>query len=124
MTSFSSLRSASRAGVTLSLAVVASVLGCRQPAPQAPPPPEVSVVTVQPRTVDDVPEFVGSVVASRSVPVRAQVGGVIVARPFTEGAAVRAGEVLYRIDPRTYEAACLEYRHTRWNELRKTERRY
>lgn len=105
MTSFSSLRSAPRAGVTLSLVVVGSFLGCKQPAPQAPPPPEVSVVTVQPRTVDDVPEFVGSVVASRSVPVRAQVGGVIVARPFTEGSAVRAGDVLFRIDPRTYEAA-------------------
>lgn len=30
----------------------------------------------------------------------------------------------FELDPRTYEAACLEYRHTRWNELRKTERRY
>jgi len=32
--------------------------------------------------------------------------------------------VPFELDPRTYEAACLEYRHTRWNELRKTERRY
>lgn len=89
----------------LTLLVAASSFGCKKPAPQAPPPPEVSVVTVQPRTVDEVPEFVGSVAASRSVPVRAQVGGVIVARPFVEGSAVQAGQVLFRIDPRTYEAA-------------------
>jgi membrane fusion protein, multidrug efflux system len=70
----------------------------------------VSVVTVAPRTVDQVPEFVGSVEASRSVPVRAQVEGVIVERSFTEGRAVRPGELLYRIDPRTYDA---DYRGAR-----------
>jgi membrane fusion protein (multidrug efflux system) len=62
-------------------------------------------VAVEPRTVDQVPEFVGSVEASRSVQVRAQVEGVIVERPFTEGRGVRPGEVLYRIDPTTYDAA-------------------
>lgn len=68
------------------------------------------MVTVTPRTVDQVPEFVGSVEASRSVPVRAQVEGVIMERSFTEGRAVRPGEVLYRIDPRTYDA---DYRGAR-----------
>ena len=68
------------------------------------------MVTVTPRTVDQVPEFVGSVEASRSVPVRAQVEGVIMERSFTEGRAVRPGEVLYRIDPRTYDA---DYRSAR-----------
>lgn len=105
MIAFKPFPSLPRAGVTVSLTLVAAALGCRKPAPQAPPPPEVSVVTVQPRTVEEVPEFVGSVTSSRSVPVRAQVSGVIVARPFTEGTAVRAGDLLYRIDPRTYEAA-------------------
>lgn len=37
---------------------------------------------------------------------------------------IPATPVPFELDPRTYEAACLEYRHTRWNELRKTERRY
>jgi membrane fusion protein (multidrug efflux system) len=36
--------------------------------------------------------------------VRSQVNGVIVARPFSEGQAVRAGQVLYRIDPTAYDA--------------------
>lgn len=30
----------------------------------------------------------------------------------------------FELDPRTYEAACLEYRHTRWTEFRKSERRF
>lgn len=82
-----------------------ATLGCGQSPPQgAPPPPEVAVVQVVPRQVDQVFEFAGTVEARRSVEVRAQVSGVIVARPFTEGQAVRAGQVLYRIDPTTYDA--------------------
>lgn len=89
----------------LSFAVAASAaLGCKKAPQQAPPPPEVSIVTVEPRQVDEFPEFVGSVEASRSVPVRSQVEGVIIERLFTEGQSVRAGETLYRIDPRTYDA--------------------
>jgi membrane fusion protein (multidrug efflux system) len=37
--------------------------------------------------------------------VRPQVGGIIIARPFTEGAQVRAGQVLYQIDPAPFRAA-------------------
>lgn len=88
---------------TFAIAMIAA-LGCKQAPQQAPPPPEVSILTVQPRTVDEIPEFVGSVEASRSVPVRPQVEGVIVERRFTEGQAVTPGQVLYRIDPRTYDA--------------------
>lgn len=61
-------------------------------------------MVVQPRTVDQVPEFVGNVEASRSIQVRAQVEGVIVERPFVEGRAVNAGDVLFRIDPTGYDA--------------------
>lgn len=82
-----------------------AVLGCRKAAPPgAPPPAEVAVITVAPRRIDLVFEFVGDVEAFKSVQVRAQVSGVIVARPFTEGQAVRVGEVLYRIDPTSYDA--------------------
>jgi membrane fusion protein (multidrug efflux system) len=65
----------------------------------------VAVVQVTPRTVPQDFEFVGNIAASRSVEVRAQVSGVIVERPFTEGAAVHAGQLLYRIEPTTYDAA-------------------
>ena len=98
------LRRAGRATAWLVAPVVLAGLACRSAPPPPPPPPEVAVVEVEPRTVAQVPEFVGSVEASRSVVVRAQVGGVITERPFTEGRAVRPGEVLYRIDPTSYDA--------------------
>jgi membrane fusion protein, multidrug efflux system len=82
------------------------VAGCssKPAAPPAPPPSEVSVITVTPRTVEDNLEFTGQVRAFRSVQVRAQASGVILSRPFVEGAQVHAGDVLYRIDPTTSDA--------------------
>jgi membrane fusion protein (multidrug efflux system) len=81
------------------------VTACSKPAaPPTPPPSEVSVLTVTPRTVEDKLEFTGEVRAFRSVQVRAQASGVILARPFIEGSEVHVGEVLYRIDPTTTDA--------------------
>src|SRR5881398_329224 len=74
-------------------------------APLAPPPAEVSVLTVVPETVSARYEYVGQAEASRSVEVRSQVTGVIVARPYAEGTDVAKGTLLFRIDPTTYEAA-------------------
>jgi membrane fusion protein (multidrug efflux system) len=79
--------------------------GCRKPAaPGAPPPPQVTVLTVQPQTIPGQFEWVAQAAASKSVQVRSQVSGVIVARPYVEGTDVPKGKVLYRIDPRTYQA--------------------
>jgi membrane fusion protein, multidrug efflux system len=88
------------------LACLACLLAsCRQkPAPKPPPAPEVSVLTVQRQTIPGQFEWVAQAEASKSVQVRSQVAGVIVARPYTEGTDVPKGKVLYRIDPRTYEA--------------------
>src|SRR5690348_568353 len=93
---------------TRAFAGIAVLLGgwaCRRPAPAAPPPPEVSVLTVAPETISARYEFVGEAAASRRVEVRAQVTGVIVARPYAEGTDVAKGTLLFRIDPTTYEAA-------------------
>lgn len=88
-----------------SLLVAMLVLSaCQQETPPPPPPPEVSIVTVTPRPVADEVELAGEVQAFRTVQVRAQLSGVIVDRPFREGAEVSAGTVLYRIDPTTYDA--------------------
>jgi len=60
---------------------------------------------VVPETVTARFEYVGQAAASRSVEVRSQVTGVIVARPYAEGTDVAKGTLLFRIDPTTYEAA-------------------
>jgi membrane fusion protein (multidrug efflux system) len=62
------------------------------------------VVTVVERRLEEPVDFVGTVDPSRRVDVRAQVSGIIVERPFREGTTVRAGDVLYRIDPALYAA--------------------
>ena len=91
--------------LSLTPALVALLAGCGGPPPvPAPPPAEVSVVTVATQRTDDSVDFVGEVKASRTVQVRPQVSGVILARPFREGSQVRAGDVLYRIDPVNYDA--------------------
>src|SRR5436189_2357707 len=78
---------------------------CRRAATAAaPPPPEVSVLAIAPETVSARYEFVGQAAASRRVEVRAQVAGVIVARPYAEGTDVPKGALLFQIDPTTYEA--------------------
>ena len=77
---------------------------CKPSAPPMPPPPDVSIITVQPRQVAESLDFVGNVQAYRTVQVRAQATGVILKRLFQEGTAVRAGDVLYQIDPTIAEA--------------------
>ena len=69
------------------------------------PPPEVGVIVVQPQRVALTTELPGRTSPFRVAEVRPQVNGIIQTRIFTEGSDVKAGEVLYRIDPATYQAA-------------------
>jgi membrane fusion protein (multidrug efflux system) len=78
---------------------------CHKRAPPPPPPPEVGVVTVQPEAVTATAELPGRTNPTLTSDVRPQVNGVIKARLFTEGADVKAGQVLYEIDPAPYRAA-------------------
>ena len=68
-------------------------------------PPEVGVVVVQPQRVALTTELSGRTSPCQVAEVRPQVNGIIQKRVFTEGSDVKAGEVLYRIDPSTYQAA-------------------
>ncbi|WP_374303826.1 efflux RND transporter periplasmic adaptor subunit, partial [Paracoccus sp. (in: a-proteobacteria)] len=69
------------------------------------PPPAVTVVTLKAEDVTLTASLPGRVVASAESELRPQVGGLIVERLFDEGSLVAEGDPLYRIDPRTYEAA-------------------
>ncbi|WP_414128279.1 efflux RND transporter periplasmic adaptor subunit [Rhizobium jaguaris] len=69
------------------------------------PPPQVTVVDVKPQTVPLTYEYAARISAYRQVDVRARVGGILLKRNFVEGAEVKAGDVLFLIDPAPYEAA-------------------
>jgi membrane fusion protein (multidrug efflux system) len=68
-------------------------------------PVEVGVMIIQPQRAALTAELPGRTVAYRIAQVRPQISGIIQKRLFTEGAAVRAGQELYQIDPAPYRAA-------------------
>ena len=70
----------------------------------APPPMKVPVHVVAPRTVPVYRSFPGTTEAMRTVPIQAQVTGYLVERGAADGADVAAEALLYRIDPRDYQA--------------------
>jgi membrane fusion protein (multidrug efflux system) len=75
---------------------------------QAPPParvPEVAVVSIQPERIVLTKELPGRTSAYRVAEIRPQVNGLIQKRRFTEGALVKAGDLLYEIDVAPYKAA-------------------
>ena len=72
---------------------------------QAPPPPAVSVFSVQSSPVGTFREFVARSEASQVVDLRARVEGEIIRRNFTEGGFVQRGHLLFEIDRRPYQAA-------------------
>ncbi|WFU01574.1 efflux RND transporter periplasmic adaptor subunit [Rhizobium sp. CB3171] len=66
---------------------------------------EVSAMTLHPQSVAITAELPGRTSAYLIAEVRPQVGGIIRSRNFKEGSEVKAGDVLYEIDPATYQAA-------------------
>jgi membrane fusion protein (multidrug efflux system) len=83
-------------------------LGARgAPAPQkaaAPPPPDVTVIEIKRADVPLTLTYSGRVAGFRSVEIRAMVSGTIMKREYAEGARVKQGDTLFRIDPRPYQA--------------------
>ena len=69
------------------------------------PPPQVGVISAQPGNIGIDTELPGRVEASRVAQVRARAAGILQKRLFTEGSDVKAGQVLYRIDPGPYAAS-------------------
>jgi RND family efflux transporter MFP subunit len=93
--------------------LIAFFVGCsRKPAQTAPPPPEVEVTTVQPRDVPRVLERVATLDGFINANINAQVQGYIISRDYTEGSVVKKGDLLFRIDPRPFEAALAQAKGT------------
>ena len=79
--------------------------GSHPESPKGPPPADVAVETVAPRSLPATFEYVGQTAGSRDIEVRARVSGILVKRNFDEGRAVRKGESLYSLDPAPFRAA-------------------
>jgi membrane fusion protein, multidrug efflux system len=88
----------------LAFSAALTLSACGSDGPRQAPVPEVSVVVVKPEKVALTVELPGRTSAFLVADVRPQVGGIITKRLFTEGSDVKAGQVLYQIDPSTYQA--------------------
>jgi len=105
-------RTAIRSGAAILVIAAAAAGGywwwtaSHQPPPPraAPGPTEVTIVETAGREVALSPQFAGRVAGFRVVEVRPQVGGILLKREFNEGSVVNVGDVLFRIDPRPFEA--------------------
>lgn len=98
----------SRRALYLVLCFVATSLGaCSESKDKSKvkPPAEVGVVTVQQQAQPIVVELPGRTSARMIAEIRPQVGGIIQKRAFTEGSQVKAGDLLYQIEPAIYQAA-------------------
>jgi multidrug efflux system membrane fusion protein len=87
------------------LALLLRGLTGQEKTPNRPAPRPVAAAKV---ITQDVPLYldeIGTCAAFETVQVQAQVGGQIIAREFQDGADVKKGDLLFRIDPRPYEAA-------------------
>jgi len=94
-------------GVPSLLLVALLAAGCQREKPAAPAAraAEVGVITVALRDVPIVFEFVGETESSQQVEIRSRVNGFLEQRVYTEGAVVKAGDVLFRMDPKPFRAA-------------------
>lgn len=96
------------APVAVLLAMTLSGCGESKPPQAAAAPPPVAVAQPVKRTVTDWDEFTGRFDAVEQVQVRARVGGFITAVEFRDGAFVKAGDLLYLIDARPFEAVAIQ----------------
>jgi len=95
--------------IVIAAATVSITSQASRPTAGAPPPAAVSVASVIERPVTEWDEFSGRVQAVEHVEIRPRVSGTIDAVHFREGQLVKAGELLFTIDPRPYQA---ELAHT------------
>lgn len=89
----------------VALAVVMLMAGCGADHVEEAATPVVEVVNVQPQPFAVTSELPGRIEPVRVAEVRARVAGIVLSRHFEEGADVKAGDLLFRLDPAPFQAA-------------------
>jgi membrane fusion protein, multidrug efflux system len=84
-----------------------TLVQCKGETASAPPPPlvQVEVVDVIQKDVPIQMEWVGTTDGSNNALIRAQVSGYLLKRPYTEGAFVKKGDLLFQLDPSKFQTA-------------------
>jgi membrane fusion protein (multidrug efflux system) len=91
--------------VLLALALAPDGCGSGHGQQGPPPTPEVAVVTIAPQQVELTTELPGRTSPYLVAEIRPQVNGIIKKRQFREGSDVKAGQLLYQIDPAPFQVA-------------------
>jgi membrane fusion protein (multidrug efflux system) len=106
-----------------SLALAATLqVGCGEGEAPPPQPPEVLVVGVVARDVPVISEWIGTTEGSVDAEIRSQVSGYLVSRDYEEGQRVAKGDLLFRVDPRSFQAALDQARGELGRALAELER--
>ncbi|MDO9416874.1 efflux RND transporter periplasmic adaptor subunit [Pararhizobium sp.] len=91
----------------IALSSLLALAGCQegegQQAAPAFPPSQVSVITTATESLAITNELPGRIAATRVAEVRPRVTGIVVQRVFEQGSMVKEGDVLYRIDPASFQ---------------------
>jgi len=87
------------------LILLTGLSGCSKAPQEAPPPPVVEVVPVVQKDVPIYYEWIGSTDGYVNATIRAQVQGYLISQKYKEGDFVKKDQVLFEIDPRTFQAA-------------------
>jgi len=82
-----------------------NMLACEKKKTEAPSPPIVEVVSVDQKDVPIYKEWVGALDGYVNAVIRAQVTGYLIKQNYQEGDLVKNGQVLFEIDPRTFQAS-------------------
>lgn len=95
------------ASFLVGMALASGLFGCgkTQPPPANAAPVQVGVHRVEPQRQAIFTELPGRTSARLIAEIRPQVGGIVQRRLFEEGAQVRVGQVLYQIDPASFQAS-------------------